>query len=99
MALLPERNVHEGGQFQAGKFAGEFIQCVGGVRVVDVQSVLAEDCDLKGDVPLMRPRSSCRFIFLRKINPHILVGRELLESRVHDGAEMKAAELAGKRTQ
>ena len=48
---------------------------------------------------LMRSRPSCRFIFLRKIDPHVLVRRELLKGRVHDRAEMEAAELAGKRSQ
>ena len=47
----------------------------------------------------IRSRSSCRFIFLRKIDPHVLVRGELLEGRIHDGAEMEAAELAGKRSQ
>ncbi len=46
---------------------------------------------------LIRPRSNCRFIFLRKIDPHVLVRGELFEGGIHDGAEMKAAELAGER--
>ena len=48
---------------------------------------------------LTRPRSICRRIFLRKIDPDIFIRRELLEGRVHDRAEMEAAELAGKRSQ
>ncbi len=46
---------------------------------------------------LTRARSICRFIFLRKINPHVLVRGELFEGGIHDRAEMKAAELAGER--
>ncbi len=50
-------------------------------------------------VPLLWLRSNGRFIFLRKIDPHVLVRGELLEGRVHDRAEMEAAELARKRSQ